>query len=172
MLRASTFAMPRHLLAAGLLVAFIAPVEAFTSGGGPAHSRSHAHISFAEGRADGGGNLSGDAPSEDKSTSAGTITATRVMLVLADTYTTTLNRQRSSQQFRRLRNSANYDHLRFAHHCYFCPLRCNTVLPYSHQLTSILVRYRIPEQRPCYYVEYFAICLAGGPGGDYVDWFD
>ena len=79
MLRASTFAMPRHLLAVGLLVAFIAPVEAFTSGGGPAHSRSHAHISFAEGRADGGGNLSGDAPSEDKSTSAGTITAELLM---------------------------------------------------------------------------------------------
>ena len=79
MLRASTSAMPRHLLAVGVLVAFIAPVEAFTSGGGPAHSRSHAHILFAEGRADGGGNLSGDAPSEDKSTSAGTITAELLM---------------------------------------------------------------------------------------------
>ena len=59
MLRAtsSTFAMPRHLLAVGLLVALIAPpVEAFTPGGGPAHSRSHAHILFAEGRTDGGGN--------------------------------------------------------------------------------------------------------------------
>jgi len=55
------------------------------------------------------------------------------MLVLADTCTCTcLNGQRtgSSQQFRRLRNSGTYDHLRFAH-LYYCSVLFDAILQYD-----------------------------------------